>query len=225
MASTDMQSISNNHHNVPLQATGATTATTPPAIDQEMHLSKLLTTATALTATAAALKQPYSVDVGPDHASNEGPVRRLRTVVDSGLTETIPGHPYILTVYDLVRNAVEAWTDKECLGSRRVIRQHQEKKNITKLVNGVEQQIPKTWTYSELSPYEYRSYTDLGKETNAIGSGLRKLGLEPGDNVELYAETSYLPLLISNIVPNGNSLLKVVHPSPFLSSLHTQHSV
>ena len=59
------------------------------------------------------------------------------------------------------------------------------------MVNGMEQLVSKKWEYLELSPYEYRTYRDLGREANSIGAGLRKLGLKPGDNVGLYADTSY----------------------------------
>jgi hypothetical protein len=171
---------------------GTLTATTIPENDTAMHLSKLITAGTLLASTATALKRPYSVDMDEHVEDNEGSIRRLRTAADNNLTATIPHHPYILTVYDLVRNAVDQWGDKECLGSRSVVRTHVEEKMITKLINGVEQQVPKKWTYSELSPYKYRSYKEVGTETNNIGAGLRKLGLDPGDHIGLYAETWYL---------------------------------
>lgn len=185
-----MQSTSNMpDHEVP---PGTLTATTIPENDTAMRLSKLITAGTLLASTATALKRPYSVDMDEHVEDNEGFIRRLRTVGDNNLTATIPHHPYILTVYDLVRNAVDQWGDKECLGSRSVVRTHVEEKMVTKLINGVEQQVPKKWTYSELSPFIYRSYKEVGTETNNIGAGLRKMGLEPDDHIGLYADTRYL---------------------------------
>ena len=157
-----------------------------------MHISKLLASGSLLTATVAALQRPYSIELDVPHNESEGPTRRLRGFEDSDLSTTIAGQPYILTVYDLVRNAVEQWTDKDCLGSRRVLKQITEEKVVTKFINGVETRVPKTWYYSELSPYQYRTYNELGLESSAIGSGLRKLGLKPGDKVSLYADTSYV---------------------------------
>ena len=137
------------------------------------------------------LQRPYSVELDTRHPDDESPVRRLRSFVGQNLTATIPGHPNIKSVYDLVINAVEHWRDKECLGSRKLVRIHEEEKQITKLINGVEQSVPKKWTYSELSPYEYRTYREVGEESAAIGAGLRKLGLKPSDHVGIYADTWY----------------------------------
>lgn len=160
-----------------------------------MHLPNVLTTGVLLASAAVAVKRPYSVELSGPHPRSEGQVRRLRAVADGNLTKAIPGHPHILTVYDLVNNAVEQWRDKECLGSRRLAKSHEEEKNITQVINGIEQQISKKWVYSELSPYEYRTYRDLGAESKAVGAGLRKLGLDPGENVGVYADTSYEPPL------------------------------
>jgi hypothetical protein len=163
-----------------------------PTQPDEMHISKLLASGSLLTATVAAIQRPYSIELDVPRNLSHGPIRRLRGFEDSDLSATIAGHPDILTVYDLVKNAVEQWTNKDCLGSRRVLKQIPEEKVITKFSNGVETQVPKTWYYSELSPYQYRTYNELGLESNAIGSGLRNLGLKPGDKVSLYADTSYV---------------------------------
>ena len=168
------------------------TVANPIPENTTMYFSKILMTGALLTNTvSAALKRPYSIALNESHEANEGAIHRLRLVANGDLTSRIPGHPDILTVYDLVRNAVDEWKDKDCLGSRKVVKNHEEEKQITKLVNGVEQNVTKKWFYSELSPYQYRSYRDLGAESNSIGAGLRKLGLNPGDHVGLYADTSY----------------------------------
>ena len=156
-----------------------------------MHICKFLTTGLIFASSVVALKRPYSVELSDSYPDHEGPVRRLRTVADGNLTATIPGHPHILTIYDLMRSAVEQWRDKECLGSRKLVKFHEEEKNITKVINGVEQQVTKKWIYSELSPYEFRTYRDLGAESKSVGAGLKRLGLKQGDNVGLYADTSY----------------------------------
>jgi hypothetical protein len=140
---------------------------------------------------ATGLKKPYSIKLDSPHSEGHGPIRRLRSVAHSELTTLIPGFPNITTTYELMHNAAEEWRDKECLGSRRHIKDHVEEKKITKLVNGVEQETTKNWVYAELSPYEYRTYRDVSIESNAVGAGLRKLGLNPEDHVGLYADTWY----------------------------------
>src|SRR5579859_868947 len=182
----DMDSISNNAHTNVSPRKTATTSTRDHL--EEMRISKVLTSTSFFAAGATALKRPYSLALNDPHPDDEGSIRRLRTVVDTDLTAVIPGYPNIVTVYDLVNNAVETWTDKECLGSRRVVRQHEEEKNVTKVINGKEEQVAKKWLYSELSPYEYRTYRQVGKEIASVGAGLRKLGLNVTDKVALYAD-------------------------------------
>ena len=192
LTSQDMQRCSNPTQLPVLY--GKTDSNSPLAEKKSMQLSKILIVGGTLSTVATALQRPYSVELDTHHPVDESPVRRLRSTVGRDLTATIPGHPDIKTVYDLVRNAVEQWRDKECLGSRKLVRVHEQEKQVTKLINGVEQQVPKKWVYSELSPYQYRTYRDVGEESMAIGAGLRKLGLVPSDHVGIYADTSYSPL-------------------------------
>jgi hypothetical protein len=178
---------------VPHSKTTASATPDPTADNEEaMQITKLFTFGSIIATTTLALRRPYSLELESSHPDNEGPVRRLRTSMEGDLSAKIPGYAYILTVYDLAKSAQDEWGDKAALGSRKVVKQHAEQKQITKMINGVEQQVNKTWYYSELSPFYYRTYTDLGTESTAIGAGLRELGVNPGDNVGLYAETSYL---------------------------------
>jgi hypothetical protein len=181
------------HPQAILHLKSTASATPDPAVDEdeEMHFFKIFTFGSIFATTATALKKPYSLELTQTDSTEESPIRRLRTVIDQDLSSAIPHYPYILTVFDLIRNAVDQWGDKECLGTRNLVQQHIEQKQVTKLINGVEQQVNKTWVYSELSSFQYRSYEDLGTESAAVGAGLRNLGLEPGDKVGLYAETSY----------------------------------
>jgi long-chain acyl-CoA synthetase len=181
------------HEIIPQSNTLTTSSPSDPNPSDRMHLSKLLASGSFLAATVSALQRPFSIELDTPHNDSEGAVRRLRGFEESDLTATIVSHPDILTVYDLVRNAVEQWTNKDCLGSRSLVKQHSEEKIVTKFINGVETPVPKTWYYSELSPYQYRTYNELGIESGAIGAGLSKLGLKAGDKVGLYADTSYVP--------------------------------
>ena len=107
---------------------GKSVSSTTSDEEEGMHISKFLMAGALSAGTVAALKRPFSVELNTSHTADEGPVRRLRNVADGELTTTIPGHPDILTVYDLVKNAVDQWKDKECLGSRRVVKKHEEEK-------------------------------------------------------------------------------------------------
>jgi len=189
-----MDSTSNVAHDFipPSSTLTSSPPSSNPAPSYGMHISKLLATGSLVTATVTALQRPFSVELNTPHNDSEGATRRLRGFENRDLSATIAGHPDILTVYDLVSNAVGQWGDKNSLGSRRLVNQISEEKMVTKFINGVETQVPKTWYYSELSPYQYRTYNDLEIEMTAIGAGLRKLGLNAGDKVGLYADTSYV---------------------------------
>jgi long-chain acyl-CoA synthetase len=132
--------------------------------------------------------KPFSVEVTDTSAKGEGRIRRNR-VVGTGDLLAIPRDD-VSTVYELVQYSVKKFGDKNCMGHRNVVKEHTEEKMITKVVDGEERQIPKKWTYWELSPYIYRSYKQVAEESAALGSGLRNLGLNPGDRIELYAGTS-----------------------------------
>ena len=97
------------------------------------------------------------------------------------LTET--PHPEVRTIYDLVQYNALRWGDNPCFGTRRVIKIHAEAQTGAK----------NSRMFWELGPYEYRSYRQVAQEGLHLGSGLRKMGLETGDKVAIYADTSYFP--------------------------------
>jgi long-chain acyl-CoA synthetase len=132
--------------------------------------------------------KPFSIEVTDTSAEGEGRIHRNR-VVGTGDLLTTP-RDNVSTVYELIQYSVKKFGDKNCMGHRNIIKEHTEEKMLTKMVDGVERQIPKKWTFWELSPYIYRSFKQVGEESAALGSGLRNLGLNPGDRIELYAGTS-----------------------------------
>jgi len=133
-------------------------------------------------------QRSFSVEVSTEDVKGEGRIRRNRAVATTELLAK--PRDDISTVYELLQSSIKRFGDKDCMGHRNVVKEHNEEKKITKIVDGEERQVSKTWTYWELSPYIYRSFKDVGEETAALGSGLRNLGLNPGDRVELYASTS-----------------------------------
>jgi long-chain acyl-CoA synthetase len=95
----------------------------------------------------------------------------------------------VATIHDILRRGAKTFGNAKCVGSRRIIKTHVENKKVKKLVDGVEQEIEKKWTYFELTGYEYLSFVEFEKLVLQLGSGLRKLGLEKGNRVHLYAAT------------------------------------
>jgi long-chain acyl-CoA synthetase len=133
-------------------------------------------------------KGPFSIEVpGQQPIEGETPVRRHPLAVNGLLTTPTDD---ITTVHELVRASVAKFGNAKCMGSRKLVRTHLDKKMVKKVVNGEETEVEKTWTFFEMSPYEYISYVDYERMTHQLGAGLRKLGLEKGDRVHIYAATS-----------------------------------
>lgn len=133
-------------------------------------------------------RPPFSVEV-PDQEPVEGetPIRRHPDAVEELISR--PGD-HITTTYELVRVSVEKFGNAKAIGSRKLLRTHQETKKVKKIVDGEEREVDKAWTYFELSPYEYNSYVEYETLMLQIGSGLRKLGLEKDDRLHIFAATS-----------------------------------
>lgn len=133
-------------------------------------------------------KGPYSIEVpGAEPVDGETIPRRHPMAKDGLISKPVPE---IATVYDLVRVSAAKFGNAKALGSRRLVRTHQETKKVKKIIDGQEQQVDKNWTFFELSPYEYITYHEYENLVLNIGSGLRKLGLEQGDRVHIFAATS-----------------------------------
>ena len=97
----------------------------------------------------------------------------------------------IATVFDVVKWSSARYGNAKAMGSRKLIKLHNETKTMKRIVDGKEQEYEKQWTFSEMSGYQYTSFTEHHQRALQLGAGLRKLGLSPGDKVEIYASTRY----------------------------------
>jgi len=135
-------------------------------------------------------KPPFTLDV-PDQAPVQGetPVRRIPGAINE-LYATPKREGKINTVFELVQWAAQTWGNAKCMGTRKLIKLHVDTKKVKKMVNGEEQEVDKQWTFFELSPYEYITFTEYERLVLQLGAGLRKLGLEKYDRVHIFAATS-----------------------------------
>lgn len=97
--------------------------------------------------------------------------------------------PHIATTYDILIESANKHGDKHAIGSRKLITTHTETKKVSKVVDGVKKEVDKQWTYFELSPYSFLTYNEYKNRALLVGAGLRKLGLEPGDVLHIFATT------------------------------------
>ncbi|CAK7238612.1 MAG: long-chain fatty acid-CoA ligase [Sporothrix thermara] len=140
------------------------------------------------TAPRLTARPPFSVEVpGQKPVQGETAIRRHPQSIPHIISTP---NADITTVYELVKDSVTKLGDHNAMGSRRLLRTHQETKKVKKIIDGEEQLVDKQWTYFELSGYEYITYNEYFRRIGCIGSGFRKLGLVAGDRVHIFAATS-----------------------------------
>ncbi|KAI1079902.1 long-chain-fatty-acid-CoA ligase [Whalleya microplaca] len=133
-------------------------------------------------------KPPFMVE-SPGTEQVEGETRPYRHIKAKDGLVSRPA-PNIGTIYDFLTNSAEKHGGKHAIGSRKLIETHTETKKVPKIVDGVKTEVEKQWTYFELSPYTFLTYKEYETQALNVGAGLRKLGLDPGDKIHIFATTS-----------------------------------
>lgn len=132
-------------------------------------------------------KPPFSIQApGVEKKEGEGIPRRhpsCKDGVKSYLEEDCR------TTYDIVMRGASKFKDLQCMGSRQLLRMHEEKTTVKKMVDGQEVKVPKMWSYYEKSGYTYITFSEYAELMHNVGSGLRGLGLTKGDRVQIFAAT------------------------------------
>jgi long-chain acyl-CoA synthetase len=130
---------------------------------------------------------PFTIEVPGARKRDGETIPRRNHRSKNGLVSTL--HPSIFTVWDIVCSSSKRYGDGKATGKRKLIRIHEETKNIKKKIEGKEQDVEKKWQYCELSPYEFCSFTEHKTNALRVGYGFRALGMAAGDRVHLYAAT------------------------------------
>ena len=132
-------------------------------------------------------KPPFTVEV-KDYTPINGetiPRRNVRTA-DKLLTTPLDG---ISTIFDIVKFGARTYGDAQALGTRKLLKLHNEVKKVKKVIDGTVEEVDKNWTYFELSGYSYVTFKEYETIVLQIGAGLRKLGLSTQDRVHMFAST------------------------------------
>lgn len=131
---------------------------------------------------------PFSAEV-PGHKPVTGETIPRRHPSTANKLATRPSED-VSTVFDIIKRSSEKYGNAKAVGSRSLIKTHQEVKKVKKMVDGEQQEVDKKWTYFELSEYKYMSFSEYEKLILQIGAGYRKLGLNKEDRVHIFAATS-----------------------------------
>lgn len=131
---------------------------------------------------------PYTVEAsGATKVDGESIPRRTLLAKD-GL-KTVPEQG-VETVYDILRHSAQKYGNAKALGSRKLLRTHDEVKKVKKIVDGKATTVDKKWTYFEMSDYHFVSFTDYEQLALQCGAALRKLGMKKDDRLHLFASTT-----------------------------------
>lgn len=129
----------------------------------------------------------------------------------------------ISTVYDIITFAAKKYGSHQAMGSRKIIRTHEEVKKVKKMVDGQEVTEDKKWTFFELSGYTYISFTEYHGIVHQLGAGLKKLGLQTGEKVHFFAQNSANWLKLAHGCTTQS--LPIVTAYDTLGTEAVQHSV
>jgi long-chain acyl-CoA synthetase len=161
------------------------------------YLAPVLLTALSLPVVSYLLySQPKEKDVTirvPNNRPGESCLVR-HVLAAKGLLAT-PGEN-VRTAYDILMQANKAYGTKNALGYRKVIRVHEEKKDIVKTVAGKTITETKLWRFLELGSYTWFTYKEIFQKSQLIGAGLAHLGFGPGDRACIYAGTWYIAFFL-----------------------------
>ena len=130
---------------------------------------------------------PFSVEAPGCQPVQGETIPRRHPLAKDGLL-TSPSED-VRTIFDIIKYSADRYGNAKALGTRRLIRTHNETKKVKKTVDGQTKEVDKSWTYFELSEYSYVSFVEYEKLTSQIASGLRKLGMNKSDRVHLFAAT------------------------------------
>ncbi|KAJ5666182.1 Long-chain-fatty-acid--CoA ligase 1 [Penicillium maclennaniae] len=133
-------------------------------------------------------KGPFSVEAtGYEPVEGETIPRRHPAAKDKLIVR--PSED-VTTTYDNFRRSARLFGNNKAVGSRKLIKTHTENKKVKKMVDGVEKEVEKQWTYFEKSGYTYMTFLEYEQLCLQLGSGLRQLGLEKDGRIHLYGATS-----------------------------------
>ena len=141
-------------------------------------------------------------------SDDEGAVRRLAITADRLVTQPILG---IDVIPDVIAYAARTHGSRDALGWRNVVRIHEEKKEVKKTVGGKEVTETKTWTYWELSDFEYISFLDVYERVVELARGLVQHGILKTDVFNIYAQTRCVVLPFSRWALLGGAALMRVY--------------
>ncbi|EJU00585.1 long-chain-fatty-acid-CoA-ligase [Dacryopinax primogenitus] len=133
-----------------------------------------------------------------------------------------PG-PDIDTVYDILQYTAKRHGDRDAIGYREILNIIEEEKEVRKMVDGKEHIEKKKWLYWQMSEFKYWTYVEFRDKVLRVASGLREMGMEPGNVFNIYADTSHIWQLMSHACAANAMIVATAYATLGESGL--QHSL
>lgn len=130
---------------------------------------------------------PFTVEASGYEPVKGETIPRRHPIAKDKLTTT-PSDD-VRTIFDILKRSADKFGNAKALGTRNLVKTHNETKKVKKTVDGKTEEVDKKWSYFELSGYNYISFVEYEKLALQIGCGLRKLGLVKGNRLHLFAGT------------------------------------
>lgn len=132
-------------------------------------------------------KPPFTVEApGVEKVPGETIPRRHPKAKDGLIDSPAEG---VHTIYDLIKRSARVYPNHTAVGARKLVKLHKETKKVKKTIDGEVQEVDKEWQYFELTGYEYLTYKQYEQRLEAVGSGLRNLGITSDDKVHIFGTT------------------------------------
>lgn len=133
----------------------------------------------------------YSVIVGEPANEHETAPRRHPKCKDGTLDR--PVGLKSSTIYEYVLETFEKGGENRAMAWRDVVDIYEEKKFVTKIIDGKKTKVEKAWLFYELTSYKYNTYKEVIEIMHDLGRGFVKIGLNPGgeDKLQIFAATSH----------------------------------
>lgn len=136
-----------------------------------------------------------SVEVTPPPAEGgEGGIRRLAVTKEHLFTRPSDD---VNTIPEVLEHSARKYPNRRAVGWREIVKVHEEKKTIKKVVDGEEREEVKTWNFFELGEPKFWTFTEYHAAVREVAKALVALGISKDDVTNIYAQTSPTWQLVS----------------------------
>eukprot|EP01126_Amoeba_proteus_P033218 TRINITY_DN3257_c0_g2_i3.p1 TRINITY_DN3257_c0_g2~~TRINITY_DN3257_c0_g2_i3.p1 ORF type:complete len:414 (+),score=76.69 TRINITY_DN3257_c0_g2_i3:154-1395(+) len=147
-------------------------------------------------------RMDYSILVGEQPTNSTKIIRNFRVPSTNKLVSDYMGHR---TIYSAFQATVKADGFRNCMGYRRIIKEHTEEKVV--------RNQKRTRVYPELGPYKWLTYEEVDRRATFIGSALIETGLSEKKSLAVYMETRAEWTLTTQGAFTQNLVVVTVHPN------------